>query len=76
MHRDTLVQETLLDGRAVGRGMYRPEAVRELVTRARRDDKKSSQRLFCLLALERWQRLFVDGDASAVQMPAEVALAS
>jgi asparagine synthase (glutamine-hydrolysing) len=61
---------------ALGAWLTVPEAVRELVTRAHLDDKKSNQRLFCLLALERWQRLFVDGDASSVQAPAPVALAS
>ena len=65
VHRDELVRDTLLEGRALDRGIYRPAAVAELVDHARLDDKKASQRLFCLLALERWQRLFVDGDGAA-----------
>ena len=72
-HRDALVRETLLDGPALGRGMYRPEAVLELVERAKLDDKKASQRLFALLALERWMQIFVDGKAMAPGAPVETA---
>jgi asparagine synthase (glutamine-hydrolysing) len=61
IHREGFVAESLLDERARGRGVYRQEAVQQLVQHARLHDKKASQRLFCLLALERWQRLFVDG---------------
>ena len=65
VHRDGLVPDTLLDDRALARGQFRPEAVRDLVVRGRADDKKASQRLFCLLLLERWQRTFVDRDSVA-----------
>lgn len=66
-HRDELVRETLLDGRAETRGIYRPDAVRQLVDQGvLTGSKKTSQRLFCLLALERWQRLFVDGEVASV----------
>ena len=65
VHRDELVPETLLDERALGRGQYRADAVRELVSRGRADDKKASQRLFSLVLLERWQRLFVDRDSAS-----------
>lgn len=63
-HRDKLVRETLLDGPALERGMYERQAVLDLVERARLDDKKASQRLFSLLALERWMLMFVDGEQS------------
>ena len=64
VHRDALVRETLLDGRALARGQYRADAVERLILEAGgAAGKKSSQRLFCLLLLERWQRLFVDGEA-------------
>jgi hypothetical protein len=39
--------------------------VRELVASARSSDTKANQRLFCLVLLERWQRLFVDQPAAA-----------
>ena len=61
-HRDGLVTETLLDGRAFDRGQYDPDAVRGLV--ASSEGKKANQVLLSLLMLERWQRLFVDGDAA------------
>ena len=63
-HRDDLVRETLLEGPALERGMYRREVVLDLVERAKLDDKKASQRLFSLLALERWMLMFVDGELS------------
>jgi asparagine synthase (glutamine-hydrolysing) len=64
VHRDDLVRETLLDGRALTRGQVREPAVRALVARAGQGDKKAHQRLFCLLLLERWQRLWVDAPAA------------
>jgi asparagine synthase (glutamine-hydrolysing) len=65
-HRADLVRETLLEGSALNRGIYRPEAVLELVERAELNDIKASQRLFSLLALERWMRMFVDGEEATV----------
>lgn len=63
-HRGDLVRETLLQGRALDRGIYRREAVLDLVERAKLQDKKAGQRLFSLLALERWMLMFVDGELS------------
>ena len=74
-HRDDLVRETLLDGPALERGMYERSAVLDLVERAKLDDKKASQRLFSLLALERWMLMFVDGQARASQ-PAPIRVAA
>ena len=59
------MRETLLAGPALHRGHYRRDAVEALVASAGAADKKASQRLFCLLLLERWQRIFVDGAAAA-----------
>jgi asparagine synthase (glutamine-hydrolysing) len=75
-HRDDLVRDTLLDGRALDRGIFRREGVLELVERARLDDKKASQRLFSLLALERWMLMFVDGELGpSVGRPADAPIA-
>jgi asparagine synthase (glutamine-hydrolysing) len=74
-HRDDLVRETLLDGPALERGMYERSAVLDLVERAKLDDKKASQRLFSLLALERWMLMFVDGQARGAQ-PAPMRVAA
>jgi asparagine synthase (glutamine-hydrolysing) len=65
VHRDELVRATLLDERARERGIYREDTVRELVAGGGEQGMKQSQRLFCLLLLERWQRLFVDADGRA-----------
>jgi asparagine synthase (glutamine-hydrolysing) len=65
VHRDTLLTETLLDERALARGQYDAAAVRTLLSAAGAEGKKSDQRLFCLMLLERWQQLFVDGDGPA-----------
>lgn len=64
-HGDSLFAETLLDARARERGLYREDTVRALVDAAGQEGKKASQRLFCLLLLEKWQRLYVDADAPA-----------
>jgi asparagine synthase (glutamine-hydrolysing) len=77
VHRDALVSETLLDGRALARGQYRADAVERLILEAGGEaGKKSSQRLFCLLLLERWQRIFVDGEAPGLSAEEPLALAS
>ena len=69
VHRDALVAETLLDGRARARGQYDEAAIRSLVAGAGVNGKKASQRLFCLLLLERWQRMFVDADGAGHRAP-------
>jgi asparagine synthase (glutamine-hydrolysing) len=69
VHSDTLLRETLLDPRALARGQYDETAVRGLLASAGADGKKSDQRLFCLMLLERWQQLFVDGDVGVAQRP-------
>jgi len=76
-HRDDLVRETLLEGPALDRGMYQRHVVLDLVERAKLDDKKASQRLFSLLALERWMLMFVDGELSrSASTPSPVELRS
>ncbi|HST55134.1 MAG TPA: asparagine synthase (glutamine-hydrolyzing) [Solirubrobacteraceae bacterium] len=65
VHRDALLSDTLLDPRALARGQYEPDAVRTLLAAAGEDGKKSDQRLFSLMLLERWQQIFVDGDGPA-----------
>jgi asparagine synthase (glutamine-hydrolysing) len=76
VHRDALLTDTLLDSRALAREQYDPAAVRALLAAAGADGKKSDQRLFCLMLLERWQQLFVDGDGSARRQPAPAVAAA
>jgi asparagine synthase (glutamine-hydrolysing) len=69
VHGDGLLRDTLLDPRALARGQYNAAAVRALLAQAGEAGKKSDQRLFCLMLLERWQQLFVDGARSAGGVP-------
>ncbi len=75
VHRDALLTDTLLDPRALAREQYDPVAVRALLTTAGADGKKADQRLFCLMLLERWQQVFVDGARSVESAPAVAAAA-
>ncbi len=75
VHSDALLSDTLLDPHALARGQYDATAVRALLTDAGAAGKKADQRLFCLMLLERWQQLFVDG-ARSVESPPAVAAAA
>jgi asparagine synthase (glutamine-hydrolysing) len=75
VHSDALLSDTLLDPRALARGQYDATAVRALLADAGAAGKKADQRLFCLMLLERWQQLFVDG-ARSVESPPAVAAAA
>ncbi|HKP89653.1 MAG TPA: asparagine synthase (glutamine-hydrolyzing) [Thermoleophilaceae bacterium] len=65
IHRDTVFRDLLFDERTRARGLYRPEAVERLAAASGEQGIKASQRLFCLLMLEKWHRTFVDSDAPA-----------
>ena len=75
LHRDTLIRDTLLDGKTAARGQFRPDVVRALVERAGQDGKKTDQRLFSMFLLERWQLVFTDVDRPVSSSP-EVAVAT
>lgn len=66
-HRDALLSEVLLDSRARARGLFRPDAVSELVAGAGNGGKKVDQRLFCMFLLELWNRYYVDADGPGVR---------
>ena len=54
--------------RAVARGQYRPEALQELVAASGRGWQEGRRRCCSAsLLLERWERLFVDGDATMLR---------
>jgi asparagine synthase (glutamine-hydrolysing) len=65
IHRDSVFEDLLFDERTRARGLYRPEAVEQLAAASGEQGIKASQRLFCLLMLEKWHRVFVDSDAPA-----------
>jgi asparagine synthase (glutamine-hydrolysing) len=61
VHKDGVIRQTLLDAKTRARGQLEPAAVADLTARESHD-LKSGQRLLSAYLLERWQRLFVDGD--------------
>jgi asparagine synthetase B (glutamine-hydrolysing) len=64
VHGQGLFADVLLDERTRARGQLREEALRSLLAGAGEDGKKASQRLFCALLLEQWQRMWVDPDGA------------
>jgi asparagine synthase (glutamine-hydrolysing) len=65
-----MVEEFVLGPRAIGRGLFEPSAVRRLAEEHRRGQASHGDRLWLLLNLEIWQRVFLDGEGSAAVMPA------
>ncbi len=58
-----LLDEYVLSERALGRGLFRPEAVRALVGEHVAGHANHDERLWALLNLEMWQRIYLDGEA-------------
>ncbi|NNJ23971.1 asparagine synthase (glutamine-hydrolyzing) [Alienimonas chondri] len=56
-----LLDRILLSDRALGRGWFRPEAVRRLIDDHAASRWDHSARLWCLLMLEVWCRVWIDG---------------
>jgi asparagine synthase (glutamine-hydrolysing) len=65
-----LVEEFVLGSRALSRGLFDPLALQRLAEAHRAGQASHGDRLWLLLNLEIWQRLFVDGDDSAAVMRA------
>jgi len=65
-----LVEEFVLGPRAVSRGLFQAAALRRLAEEHRRGQAPHGNRLWLLLNLEIWQRVFVDGEDSAAVMRA------
>jgi asparagine synthase (glutamine-hydrolysing) len=61
----TVVNEYVLSDRAAARGLFDPSYVRQLVHRHRGGDDSHWERLWALVNLEIWQRIFLDGEAPA-----------
>ena len=57
-----LLDEYVLGGRALERGIFQPEAVRSLVRRHCDGGENHSERLWALVTFEMWQRTFLDGE--------------
>jgi asparagine synthase (glutamine-hydrolysing) len=54
------VAEVLLDRRSRGRGYFHPHYVEGILTRHRRGRQDLSRRIFALLTLELWHRMYID----------------
>lgn len=60
-----LVEEFVLGDRARARGLFDPDAVAALSEAHRRGEWNHGDRLWLLINLEMWQRVFVDGERPA-----------
>lgn len=60
-----LLDEFLLSPRARARGLFDPAVVTALVAAHRRGEPGHDERLWSLVNLEVWQRIFLDGEAPA-----------
>ncbi len=57
-----ILEKALLSPRSMSRGLFRPEAVRRLFTEHRANYRDHSDRIWRLLNLEIWQRVFFERD--------------
>ena len=58
-----MLKEVLLDSRSLGRGLFRPQAVEQLVDEHVTSRWDHSYRLWSLLVLELWQQTYLDSAA-------------
>jgi asparagine synthase (glutamine-hydrolysing) len=56
------VQEFVLGPRALARGLFQPAALRQLAEEHRTGQARHGDRLWLLVNLEIWHRVFVDGE--------------
>jgi asparagine synthase (glutamine-hydrolysing) len=61
----TLLDDLVLGPRARARGLWDPRSVERLVGEHRAGAANHADRLWLLLNLELWQRVFLDGEAAA-----------
>jgi asparagine synthase (glutamine-hydrolysing) len=64
-----VVQEFVLSPRALGRGLFQPSALRQLGEEHRTGTWDHGDRLWLLINLEIWQRVFLDGEGLPQQSP-------
>jgi len=56
------MERRLLDSRSLDRGLFNPEAIQHLFTEHRARRRDNSNRIWRLLNLEIWHRIFIDGE--------------
>ena len=66
----SMVEEFILGPRAASRGLFDPAALRRLAEDHRAGRASHGDRLWLLLNLEVWQRVFVDGEGTGLAMKA------
>jgi asparagine synthase (glutamine-hydrolysing) len=64
------VKHLLLQGRSLSRGLFKPESVRRLFVEHRTNYRDHSEKLWRLLNLEVWHRVFVDRDPMPLNVSA------
>ncbi len=57
-----VVEDLVVSHRALSRGLFQPDSVRRLADEHRQGVRNHADRLWLLMNLELWQRLFLDGD--------------
>jgi asparagine synthase (glutamine-hydrolysing) len=63
-----VVQEFVLGPRALARGLFKPDELRRLAEEHRQGACAHGDRLWLLINLELWQRIFLDGEDVAAIM--------
>jgi len=64
----SIVQEFVLGPRTLQRGLFQPPALRRLVEEHRSGIRNHAHRLWLLVNLEVWQRMFLDGEDPSILM--------
>jgi asparagine synthase (glutamine-hydrolysing) len=64
-----VVEEFVLSGRALERGHFNPAVVNRLAQEHRQGKANHGERLWLLINLEMWQRIFIDGEAPEAMYP-------
>jgi asparagine synthase (glutamine-hydrolysing) len=70
-----MVDEFILSGRAQERGLFNPEAVKQMAAEHASGVARHGDRLWLLINLEIWQRIFSDGEAPERVMGTSLRLA-
>jgi asparagine synthase (glutamine-hydrolysing) len=64
-----VVEEFVTSGRALERGHFNPDTVKRIAQEHRQGLANHGERLWLLINLEMWQRIFIDGEAPAAIYP-------
>ncbi|HEX6047381.1 MAG TPA: asparagine synthase (glutamine-hydrolyzing) [Pyrinomonadaceae bacterium] len=71
----SIIDEYVLSDRALGRGIFEPDFVRDIVRRHQTGGENHDERLWALVNFEMWQRRFLDGVDSDIPATREAELA-